>query len=98
MFSVEIFEIKIMSVHAHILQSTSPRLPGLAVMMPTYGELAIVLFTAKRHLKEDRYRGYHFGARRCYVNTVCVDEELIQSNIQHQDKEGQGQEVPSFSR
>ena len=76
-----------MSVHDHIQLSTSHRLPGLTAMMPTYGEQAILLLKTKRHLKEDRCRGYQFGARGCYVSTVCVDENLIQSYIQHQEKE-----------
>jgi len=70
-----------MPQHPYMFVSCSTRLLLSEVMGTINREWAIPLLKTKRHLKEDCCWGYHSGERKCYVNTVGVNEDLIQNYI-----------------
>ena len=78
--------------HSHMFVCTSTKLPVLEVMETINVERAIVLLETKKYLKEERGWDNHFGTRGSFVNTVCVDEQLIRCYFQHQEKEHMKQE------
>lgn len=94
----EINESNLMAYLVCMLMSSSPGLSVLEDSGTRYGNGAANFFRTNRHLKRDAHLWDPKGARACYVNTACADEELIRNYIQHPRKEGKkNKDITSFS-
>lgn len=83
--------------HVHTINYTPDGISLLNSVGAFYGTWAKSLLNENRNLKDNRYIGYHVGAKEFYVNSVCADEVLIQYYTQHQKEEENYQFITSFS-
>lgn len=73
-------------------QSRIPNLSEISFQGAVFNTDRAVTFTrSKGHLKNDR-NVCRKEAKGCYVNTVCVDGDLIQSYIQYPEKKEKEEE------
>ena len=61
------------------------------------GKIAIKIFKSCPDLKKKPYWGNHFWARRYFVSTVGLDEEMIKKYVKHQEKEEKKEEGQQVS-
>jgi len=83
----EVLELNVQEDHIHLLVSVPPKVSISYLMGVLKGKIAIKLFKSYPQLKKKPYWGNHFWARGYFVNTVGLDEEMIQKYVKYQEKE-----------
>lgn len=81
----EILEGHVRQGHVHMCIGIPPRYLVSHVVGDIKGKSAITI--ARRYRgKQRNFNGEHFWARRCFVSTVGLDEEMVRGYIRHQEE------------
>ena len=80
-------ELNIQDDHVHLLVSVPPKISISQLMGTLKGKIAIKLFRSYPKLKKKPYWGNRFWARRYFVSTVGLDEDMIKRYVKYQEKE-----------
>ncbi len=83
----EIIELNIQRDHIHLLVSVPPKTSISKLMGVLKGKTAIQVFRQFPDLKRKPYWGNHFWARGYCVDSVGLNEEMIQKYVRFQEKE-----------
>ena len=82
----DIVELDVRKDHAHIIVMIPPKVSISDYMGIIKGGTAIRVFNKFRRLKKKPYRGNHFRARGCCVDTVGLDAEKIRRYVKYQEE------------
>jgi putative transposase len=82
---VEMIELNVQIDHVHLLAMIPPKISVSDYVGIVKGRTAIRVFNQFKKLKEQKYWGNHFWTRGYCVDTVGLDEEMIQNYIKYQD-------------
>jgi putative transposase len=93
----DVEELNVQVDHIHLLASIPPRISVSDLMETLNGKLAIKLFKSYPQLKQKPYWGNHYWSRGYFVNTVGVNEEMIQRYVQYQEEQDKKEETKSQS-
>ena len=89
---VEVVELNVQQDHVHLLAAVPPKVSISKLMGTIKGKTAIQVFRQFPGLKNKPYWGNHFWARGYCVDTVGLNEEMIQKYVRFQEKEERRQE------
>lgn len=92
----DIVELNIQCDHVHLLVSMPPKLSVSKLLGTIKGKTAIQMFRQFPKLKVKPYWGNHFWARGYCVDTVGLNEDMIQKYVKFQEKEERRQESFQF--
>ena len=88
----QIVELNVQADHVHLLVAVPPKVSISQLMGMVKGKTAIQIFRQFPGLKSKPYWGNHFWARGYCVDTVGLNEEMIQKYVRFQEKEEKRQE------
>jgi|ERR1043166_5284925 putative transposase len=89
---VEVLKLNIQVDHVHPVLSIRPKLSVSSFMGFLKGKLAIKAMKSYPRLRRKPYWGNHFWARGYFVNTVGLNEDLIQGYVRYQEDQERREE------
>ena len=81
----EIIELNVQIDHIHLLVMIPPKVSISNYMGAIKGRTAIRILNRFKKLKQKPYWGNHFWSRRCCVDTVGLDGEMIRKYVKYQE-------------
>ena len=84
-YGCEVVELNVQEDHVHLLVRVPPKVSISQLMGILKGKTAIHLFNKFPHLKKKPYWGNHFWANGYCVDTVGVNEEMVQKYVKYQE-------------
>lgn len=84
--SCKVVELNVQEGHIHLIVMMPPKISVSDLVGTLKGRTAIRIFKQYPKMKTKLYRGNHFWAEGCCVDTIGLDEEIIRKYVRYQEK------------